>query len=56
MGLDASIAAGVLVEVLPQHTAAPMPVTLVHPHGRNVPKRVRAVMAWIAQQVTPRLG
>ncbi len=56
MGLDASIQAGVLVEVLPQHTAAPMPVSLVHPHGRSVPKRVRAVMAWLAQQVTPRLA
>jgi DNA-binding transcriptional LysR family regulator len=56
MGLDAPIAAGVLLEVLPQHAAAPMPVSLVHPHGRSVPQRVRVVMAWIAQQVTPRLG
>ncbi len=56
IGLDASIASGVLLEVLPQHTAAPMPVSMVHPHGRSVPRRVRAVMAWIAQQVTPRLA
>lgn len=56
MGLDPGIAAGVLVEVLPQHVAAPMPVSLVHPHGSSVPKRVRAVMTWLAQQITPRLS
>jgi DNA-binding transcriptional LysR family regulator len=44
---------GVLVEVLPDFPCAPMPVTIVHAHGRNVPKRVRAVMAWIAQVVEP---
>jgi DNA-binding transcriptional LysR family regulator len=42
---------GLLVEVLPELTCAPMPVSLVHGHGRNVPRRVRAVMAWIAQVV-----
>ncbi len=42
---------GLLVEVLPELTCQPMPVSLVHAHGRNVPKRVRAVMAWIAQVV-----
>lgn len=56
LGLEEPLAAGVLVEVLPQHLAAPMPVSLVHPHGSSVPKRVRAVMAWLAHQVTPRLG
>ena len=44
---------GALVEVLPHLTCEPMPVSLVHPHGRNVPKRVRAVMAWIAQSLEP---
>jgi len=34
----------------------PMPVSLVHGHGRNVPKRVRAVMAWIAQVIAPPLA
>jgi DNA-binding transcriptional LysR family regulator len=42
---------GDLVEVLPEHTCEPMPVSLVHAHGRSVPKRVRAVMTWIAQVV-----
>ncbi|HEV8549456.1 MAG TPA: LysR substrate-binding domain-containing protein, partial [Polyangiaceae bacterium] len=42
---------GLLVEVLPGLTAAPMPVSLVHAHGRSVPKRVRAVMTWLAKTV-----
>jgi DNA-binding transcriptional LysR family regulator len=44
---------GLLVEVLPEYTCRAMPVSLVHGHGRNVPKRVRAVMGWIAQVVEP---
>src|SRR5439155_25411273 len=45
-----SVRRGVLREVLPEFSCAPMPVSIVHAHGRNVPKRVRAVMEWIAQQ------
>jgi len=48
--------AGAVVEVLPDYPAEPMPVSLVHPHGRSVPKRVRAVMSWLATVVTPRLS
>ena len=46
-GVKAKIARGELVEVLPKLVAAPLPISLLHPHGRNVPKRVRAVMDWI---------
>jgi DNA-binding transcriptional LysR family regulator len=45
-----------LVEILPEHPCAPMPVSLVHAHGRNVPKRVRAVMNWIEELIVPRLA
>jgi len=55
-GMLASIAAGDLVEVLPQYPCAPLPVSLVHAHGRNVPRPVRAVMSWIAQLVGPHLA
>ncbi len=55
IGVLASIAAGDLVEILPQHTCEPLPVSLVHAHGRHVPRHVRAVMSWIAQLVAPRL-
>jgi DNA-binding transcriptional LysR family regulator len=56
IGVRESIEDGALVEVLPDLSSAPMPVSLVHPHGRSVPRRVRAVMQWIARAVTPRLG
>ena len=45
-----------LVEILPDLTCAPMPVTLLHTHGRNPPRRVRAVMAWIAELMEPHLA
>jgi DNA-binding transcriptional LysR family regulator len=47
------IAAGELVEVLPQHPCEALPVSLVHAHGRNVPRHVRAVMTWIAHTLEP---
>jgi DNA-binding transcriptional LysR family regulator len=55
LGLRALIEDGVLVEILPDLGSEPMPVSLVHPHGRNLPKRVRAVMNWLAGVITPRL-
>lgn len=56
VGLTASLTAGAIVEVLPEHGCQPMPVTLVHGHSRNPPRRVRAVMTWIEQVLTPHLG
>jgi DNA-binding transcriptional LysR family regulator len=55
LGVRHLIDDGLLVEVLPDLPCAPMPVSLVHPHGRNVPRRVRAVMQWIASVIAPRL-
>lgn len=46
---------GTLVEVLPELASEPMPVSLVHPHGRHPPRRVRAVLAWLEHVITPRL-
>jgi DNA-binding transcriptional LysR family regulator len=54
-GLAAAVARGDLVEILPDHTCDPMPVQLVHAHGRNVPKRTRVVLTWIAQVLAPHL-
>ena len=42
---------GLLVELLPQHVAPPMPLTLVYANRRNQSKRVRVVMDWLAQVV-----
>ncbi|WP_437596587.1 LysR family transcriptional regulator [Sorangium sp. So ce590] len=55
VGVLESITAGVLVEVLPALTCAPMPVSLLHTHGRGVPRRVRAVMSWITEVLSPHL-
>ena len=48
MGLLPSVATGELVEILPQYSCQPLPISLVHAHGRNVPRHVRVVMSWIA--------
>jgi DNA-binding transcriptional LysR family regulator len=55
MGMRASLTKGELVEVLPQFTCQPLPVSLVHAHGRNVPRHVRAVMSWIGEQLKNQL-
>jgi DNA-binding transcriptional LysR family regulator len=46
---------GVLVEVLPQYHAEPMPVSLLYAHRRNLSLRVQAFMAWIAEVMAPHL-
>ncbi|HEU4532799.1 MAG TPA: LysR substrate-binding domain-containing protein, partial [Polyangiaceae bacterium] len=55
-GLAPRLRRGELVEVLPDFVCAPMPVSIVHAHGKSVPKRVRAVMAWLAQVVEAALA
>ncbi len=49
------VADGTLIEVLPRHACAPMPIAIVHAHGRHVPRRVRAVMQWVAALLEPHL-
>jgi DNA-binding transcriptional LysR family regulator len=39
---------GQLVEVLPELTARPLSIALLHTHGRAAPRRVRVVMTWLA--------
>lgn len=48
--------AGQLVEVLPELTARPLAITLLHTHGRSVPRRVRAVMTWLADLLSLMAG
>jgi DNA-binding transcriptional LysR family regulator len=49
VGLLPSVASGELVEILPQYSCQPLPVSIVHAHGRNVPRHVRVVMTWMAE-------
>lgn len=50
-----ALAAGRLVEVLPELPAAPMPVSLLYPLQRHMPRRVREVMDWLAAVLAPHL-
>jgi len=54
-GVADLVADGTLIEVLPRHACAPMPIAIVHAHGRHVPRRVRAVMQWVAALLEPHL-
>lgn len=55
-GMQPRIQRGELVEVLPQHTAAPLPVSLLYAQRRNLPRRVQVFMAWLAQLLQPYLA
>lgn len=50
------IDAGMLVDVMPEFRAAPMPVSLLYPNRRQIAPRVQAMLDWIAQVVGPHLA
>ena len=54
-GVEDRIREGLLVEVLPQLRAEPMPVTLLYANRRHLPKRVQAFMHWVAEVMAPQL-
>lgn len=56
LGMEDLLARGELVEVLPQHRAPPLPVSLIYANRRNLPRRVQALMDWIAEVLAPHLG
>jgi DNA-binding transcriptional LysR family regulator len=47
---------GVLVEVLPRYRPEPMSLSLLYAHRRNLPKRVRVFMDWVAEILRPVLA
>ena len=47
---------GRLVAVMPEFAPAPMPVSLLYPHRRQLPARVAACLNWITEVVTPHLA
>ncbi len=51
VGVRVLVQQGLLVEVLPQHAAPPMPQTLLYANRRNLSQRVRVVMDWLAEVV-----
>lgn len=46
------LAAGDLVEVMPDHRAAPMPMALLFPHRRHLPGRTQVFADWLRDVVT----
>lgn len=49
------IAAGRLVEILPDYRPAPMPVSLIYANRRHLPKRAQVFMTWLTEIMQPRL-
>jgi DNA-binding transcriptional LysR family regulator len=49
VGVSDLLAQGRLVQLLPNHTPSPMPLTLLYANRRNLSKRVRVVMDWLAE-------
>lgn len=47
----ADIAAGRLVEVMPDHVAAPMPIALLYPHRRQMTQRLRVFADWLVDLI-----
>ena len=54
-GLRTLVDQGLLVEVLSQYAAEPMPLTLLYAHRRHLPQRVQAFMAWLTETTRPYL-
>lgn len=48
-GIEPLLAAGELVEVLPQWRPAPLPVSIIYSHNRHLSPRVRVFVDWLAE-------
>lgn len=55
-GVAPELAAGTLVQVLPDHRPPPMPVNLLYPHRRNLPQRVKVFGDWLQGTLAPAMG
>lgn len=47
--IEDHLANGQLAEVMPDYRAAPLPVSVVYPHQRQLAPRVRAFVDWVAE-------
>lgn len=50
------LASGDLVEVMPRHRAAPMPMTLLYPHRRHLSRRLQVFADWLVALLRTRLA
>lgn len=56
LGAQALIARGLLVPVMPEFTAAPMPVSLLYPNRKQLAARVTAVLNWLTEVIGSHLA
>lgn len=49
IGASALLKSGQLIEIMPQYRAAPLPVSLIYPHRRNLSRRVHLFMEWLTE-------
>jgi LysR family transcriptional regulator, regulator for bpeEF and oprC len=47
--VQAHLAAGELVEVMPELHAAPMPVAIIYPHRRHLSRRLQVFVDWVTE-------
>ena len=50
-GIERDVESGALIDLLPKLRARALPIFLLHPHGRDVPRRVRVVLDWLERVV-----
>jgi DNA-binding transcriptional LysR family regulator len=55
VGMGPLLDSGEIVEVLPKYRPAPMPVALLYPNRRHLPRRTRVFMDWIAERLRPHM-
>ena len=54
-GVQSWLDSGSLVEILPHHQPAPLPVSLLYANRRQLPLRVRRFMTWLQELLKPEL-
>jgi len=52
--VEDDLAAGALVNVLPDYPPSPTPVSLLYPHSRQLSPRVRVFIDWLTRELTGR--
>ena len=50
-GVRKELSKGALMEVLDRCKAEPMPISIIYPHRRNMPKRVKVFMDWVEEVI-----
>lgn len=53
IGMSAHLAAGRLIEILPDYSAPPMEVSLIFADRRYLPQRARVFMDWLSELLSP---